>query len=571
MRYTLISLLLLTGFFFTSCGDSETAVEDMVAEGGKKYGGEFKFMSTEKITTLFPVSTGDQYSSRVVAQLYESLLRLDPESMKVVPAIAESFEVSQDAKVYTFKIRKGVRFHADDCLSENREVNAKDVKLSLELACSGLKSNKVSYLLVNRIKGAAEFNKNSKNSLPKSGVSGIKVLDDYTVQITLENSFTGFEKILTHTSLGILPQEAWDKYGEGMDKHPVGTGPFSLESFSSDKIVLTRNNNYWRKDEFGNQLPFLSKVIMTYTEEKRSEIMAFRKSEIDLVLEIPVEEIEHILGTLQEAQDGKNVKHKVESSSSMSMNYIAMAINSKEFGDVRVRRAFNMAINRDDLIETSLEGEGWPANNGFVPKMLDYPNDRVRGHAFNLEKAQALMAEAGYPNGKGFPEQMFYVNAVDGSPAHRMCKAIAEQLKTNLGVTLKIKLCTIEEREAAINSGKTKIWRAGWIADYPDPENFLAMFYGGNISDQGSMMNNFKYQSDAYDKLFERALLESDPKKRAELFLQCDQMVIDEAAVMPVLTDDHIVMVNARVRDFKTNSMESLNLTEIFIKEPKKN
>lgn len=570
MRYILISLLVLTGMLFTSCGDSETVVEDLVAEGGKKYGGEFKFMSAEKITSLFPAASSDQYSSRIVGQIYESLLRIDPETMQVVPAIAESFKVSQDAKVYTFKIRKGVLFHADDCISEGREVNAHDVKLSLELACSGLKSNDVAYLLVNRISGAAEFNKKSKTSLPKEGVSGIKVLDDHTVQITLENSFTGFEKVLTHSALGVMPKEAWEKYGEDMATHPVGTGPFALESFADDKIVLTRNNHYWRKDEFGNQLPFLSKVIMTYAQDKRSEVMAFRNSEIDLVLEIPVEEIEHILGTLKEAQDGKNVKHKVESCPSMSINYIAMAINSEEFGDVRVRRAFNMAIDRDAIIDNYLEGEGWSASNGFVPKMQNYPSEEVMGLSFNPDEARALMAQAGYPNGNGFPEQNFYVNAIEGSMSHKMCKAIAQQLKENLGVTLNIKLCTIEERADAIRSGKAKIWRAGWVADYPDAENFLSMFYSQNIGEQSSVMNDFHYQSDAYDKLFQSALLEVDQNKRLKLFVQCDQMVIDDAAVIPVMTDDHIVMVNARVRDFAANSMESLNLTEIFIKEPKK-
>jgi peptide/nickel transport system substrate-binding protein len=570
MRYTLISLFLLSGLFFTSCGDTETAVEDLVAEGGKKYGGEFKFMSTEKIASLFPASASDQYSSRIVGQIYESLLRIEPSSMKVVPAIAESFEVSQDAKVYTFKIRKGVHFHADECIDESREVNAHDVKLSLEIACSGLKSNKVAYLLVNRIAGAAEFNRKSKTSLPKEGVSGIKVIDDHTVQITLENSFTGFEKILTHIALGIMPTEAWEKYGEDMSTHPVGTGPFALESFADDKIVLTRNSNYWRKDEFGNQLPFLSKVIMTYADDKRSEIMAFRNSEIDLVLEIPVEEIEHILGTLKDAQEGKNVKHKVESCPSMSINYIAMAVHSKEFSDVRVRRAFNLAINRDDIIDNYLEGEGWSAGNGFVPKMQNYPAEKVNGHSYDPEQARALMAQAGYPNGSNFPEQNFYVNAIEGSMSHKMCQAVAKQLKENLGVNLKIKLCTIEEREKAIRAGKTNIWRAGWVADYPDPENFLSMFFSRNIGEQSSVMNDFQYQSDAYDKLFQSALRESDPEKRMSLFVQCDQMVIDDAALMPIMTDDHIVMVNARVRDFGANSMESLNLTEIFIKEPKK-
>lgn len=570
MRYILFSLFILSGLVFTSCSEGEVDVDSLKAVGGKKYGGEFKFMSTEKITSLLPTSSADQYSSRIIAQLYEPLLRLDPQTMAVVPAVAESFTVSQDAKVYTFKIRKGIKFHTDECLSNGHELDAHDVKFTLDLACSGLEVNHIAYLLVNRIKGASEFNKKTAKSLTENGVSGVKVIDDYTVQITLEKSFSGFENILTHSSLGIFPKEAWDKYGKEIGKHPVGTGPFALESMSDEKIVLKRNNAYWRKDEFGNQLPFLSKVIMTYTKDKRSELMAFRNAEADLVLEIPVEDIEHILGTLQEAQEGKNIKHRVESESSMSMSYIAMAINSDEFSDVRVRKAFNMAVNRESIIDDWLEGEGWAATNGFVPKMKNYPTESVKGHVFNPEKARSLMKDAGYPNGENFPALDFYVNTTEGSPAHKMCLAVAAQLKENLNVELNIKLCTIDEREAAISAGKAKIWRAGWIADYPDPENFLAMFYSGNILNQSSMMNRFMFKSTAYDELFEQALLESDPDKRTALLVKCDQLVIDEAALMPIMTDDHIVMVNARVRDFKANSMESLNLTEVFIKEPKK-
>jgi peptide/nickel transport system substrate-binding protein len=570
MKYLLLISIALSGFFMTSCTETETDVENLVAIGGKKYGGEFKFMSSEKINSLIPTSSSDHYSSRIVSQIFEPLLRLDPTTMKVTPALAESFSVSDDATVYTFKIRKGVFFHNDDCFGNDaHEVNAHDAKFSLDLACSGLDINHVNYLLVNRIQGAREFNKATKTTFDAKGVSGITVVDDYTLQVKLSAAFSGFENIITHASLGIFPKEAYDKYGKDLYKHPVGSGPFALESMTDDKITLKRNNNYWKKDEFGNQLPFMSKIIMTYTKDKRSELLAFRESTIDLVLEIPVEEIEHILGTLQEAQEGKNVKHKVESEKSLSMAYIAMACESPEFSNVDVRRAFNLAVNREEIIDTKLEGEGWPATNGFVPSMNNYPNENVKGHVFNVAKAQALMSKAGYANGKGFPALDFYVNATEGSAAHKLCQAIADQLKTNLNVDLNIKLCTMDERQDAIASGEAKIWRAGWIADYPDPENFLALFYGGNIT-QESKVNLFKFQSEEFDKLFESAISEANPEKRTELLVKCDQIVVDEAALMPVLTDDHIVMINARVRNFKANSMESLNITEVFIKEPRK-
>jgi ABC-type oligopeptide transport system substrate-binding subunit len=569
MRYTLFSIFLLAGLAFTSCG-GDTPVEELVAKGGKAYGGEFKFMSGEKITSLLPTACADHYSSRIISQIYEPLLRLDPNTLKVVETVAESFKVSNDAKVYTFKIRKGILFHDDDCFGgKDHELDAHDVKFSLDMACSGLKENAIGYLLINRIKGAQAYADKTTKAFAAGGVSGIKVVDNHTIEITLVNTFSGFENVLTHSSLGIFPKEAYDKYGAEIGNHAVGTGPFALETMGDDKIVLKRNSHYWRSDEFGNQLPFMSKVIVTYAQDKKSELMAFRKSEIDLVLEIPVEDIDHVFGSLKEAQEGKNIKHKVESESSMSMTYMAFANSSKEFSDVRVRKAFNIAINRDVIVDKWLEGEGWPANHGFVPAIGNYPIDKIKGHKFNVALAQSLMSQAGYPKGKNFPALDFYVNTKEGSPVHKLCQAVAKQIKDNINVDLNIKLCSIEERTEAIVNGKAKVWRAGWIADYPDPENFLAIFYGDNTGVDG-MMNSFNFKSDAYDAMYEKAVSEPDAEKRTQLLLKCDQMVIDEAAVMPLMTDDNIVMLNARVRDFKANAMESLNLTEVFIKEPKK-
>lgn len=568
MRQLFIILVSATTLFLTSCGENKP--EQKEAIGGKMYGGEFKFMSSEKVMSLFPISTGDIYSQRLNSQIFEPLLKIDMESMNVVPAIAESYNVSDDAKTFTFKIRKGVRFHEDDCFEDgSREVTAQDVKYSLEMACSGLAMNQMSYLLVNRIVGADSFNKNSKSSLPKTGVSGITVKDDYTLEIKLVESFIGFDKILTHTNLSVFPREAYEKYGKEITKHPVGTGPFMLETFDDKGVALKRNENYWRKDELGNQLPFLDKVVMTYAKDKKSELMAFRNKGVDIVLEIPVEEIENVFGTLQEAQAGKNIKHKVESESSMNINYVAFAIESPEFKDERVRKAFNLAVNRIEIVDKNLMGEGWAVEHGFVPQMDNYPSEKVKGHSFNVASAQALLAQAGFPNGKNFPTLDFYVNSIKGSAAHKMCMGVAEQLKKNLNINLNIKLCTLDERDRAIANGTAKIWRSGWVADYPDPENFLSLFYSGNISENNTSVNSFKFRNAEFDALFEKALRELNTEKRNALFVKCDQMTVDQAAVMPIVTDDFMIMVNARVRDMKTNSMEYLDFSSIYIKEPK--
>lgn len=561
---------LLIGFtlLLSSCGGDATNTKDLKAEGGKIYGGQFSFMSSEKVESLFPMSVTDVFSNRLTSQLYESLLKIDVSTLEVAPCVAQSFSVSEDARVFTFKIRKGIFFQDDECFGgKGRELTAEDVKYSLDMACSGLDINVVSYLLVDKITGAKEFNKNSKKSLPKGGVSGIKLVNENTVEIHLNEPFVGFDKVLTHSSLGIFPREAYEKYGNDIKTHPVGTGAFMLDEMNNEQIILKRNPNYWGKDEFGNKLPFLDKVVMTYTKNKKSELLAFSKREIDLVLQIPVEDIENVFGSLEDAENGKNVKHKVESESSMKMVYIGFACQSKEFSDERVRKAFNMAFDRQSIVDNSLEGEGYPALDGFVPPFETYPGEKVNGFAFNPELAKSLLAEAGYPGGKGFPAIEIYVNTKEGSGDHKMVKGVAVQIKANLGVDLKIKLCTIKERNDAITSGKAKMWKGGWIADYPDPENFLCLFYGKNIAGGSSGVNDFKFKDDTFDVLYEKSLKELNHDKRNGLMLSCDQLIVDKAAVMPILTDDFIVMVNVRVKDFKTNAIQTLDFSRIYIKE----
>lgn len=560
-------LLLLTLALVLSCKEDKPQ-EDKVIDvvGSVRYGGDFKFMSKEKVSQIFPLSITDVYANRVASQIFEGLLKIDTKSMEVVPAIAKSYKKSDDSKVFTFNLNEGIYFHDDECFPEGkgREVKAQDFKYSLEMACSKNNLNKIAWLLKDKILGANDYYNGEAES-----VEGIKVIDDYTLEIKLESPFSAFQKILSHNGLSVFPKEAIEHYGDDVVTNPVGTGAFMLEELTADKIVLKSNKNYWGTDEFGNQLPFLDRVIMTYSKTKEDELLAFRAEEIDLVLDIPVEEVENVLGSLREAQEGKNVKHKVDSKSSMSISYYGFAHESKLFSDKKVRKAFNLAIDREAIIDTWLEGEGWAAKNGFVPIMSGYPNSSVNGYTFDTDKAKALMAEAGYKDGANFPETKLYVNASEGSGVHKLAKAVVFSLKQNLGIDIRIKLCTIDEREKALRAGEAVFWRTGWVADYPDPENFLNLFYGGNMESSDINVNPFRYKNKKFDKLFEQAMAEVDEDKRMDLLAECDQIIIDDAVVMPLLTDDFVTMVNLKIRNFVSNEMEQLDFSTIFIKELK--
>ena len=562
-------LLIFTYLIVSGCGSGDDLSEKK-ANGGAAYGGIFRFKSSEKITTLLSVSSSSIYTQRVASQLFETLLTLDPESEKVVPGLAENYTVNPSATVFTFKIRRGVKFHEDDCFDgEERELTAHDVKNTLDFACSKSVDNEIYWMLINVIKGAKENYNSSKKGVLSKGVSGIKVINENTLSIELVYPFIGFDKLLAHRSLGVFPKEAFIKYGEEIGKHPVGTGPFMLEEWDEEKITLTRNSNYWKKDEFGNQLPFLSGVEVTYAKDKKSELLAFRNQEIDLVLQIPAEEIDNVLGSLADAQAGKNIKHKIDSKASLSTAYYGFANGSEPFNNPNVRKAFNLAIDRDFLVNNWMQGDGYPCINGFVPAMGDYDDTKIKGYGFDIAQAKELIAKAGYPGGSGFPKISLYVNTKEGSVIHKLALGVIKQLKENLNITIPIKLCSIEERDKAILNGDAKFWRGGWIADYPDPENFLNLFHSKNIGSTSVISNPFRYKSVTYDKMLEMAMKESNPIKRTNLFVQCDQQVIDEAVVMPIYHSDFMTMINNRVKNFHTNATEIIDCSRIFIREAK--
>jgi len=555
---------------FLSCKSREETVP-LKAKGGKVYGGEFRFISPEVISKLFPVTSTDVYSQRINTQLFETLLQLDIQTMEVKPLIAESFQVNDDATVFTFQIRKGIYFHKDPCFGGiGRELTAADVKFSLEMACAGFHGKSSVNLFIDKVKGARSFYEKTRNSFTNTGIQGIKLLDNNSIQIELQEPFVGFDKILTMPNLSIFPPEAYKYYGKLWPLHPVGTGPFILERMDESGIILSRNSNYWRKDELGNQLPFLSKVIMTYAKDKKQELQAFTNKNIDIVLDIPAEEIQFFLGSLKDAQDGKNVKHKVESKSSFSIDYVGFNCNSSEFSNVKVRKAFNYAINRKALVDNWMGGEGWPATNGFVPPLGGFDIGKVRDIVSKPETAKQLLAEAGYPGGKGFPELTFYVNAKAGSSIHNMCLGIADQLERTLSVKLKIKLCTLDELNNAISSGLAKIWRSGWIADYPDAESFLSLFYSSNVSNKTSEENRFAYVNSDFNLKMKLASSERNVSTRNDLYVKCSQIIVDDSPVIPIINNDFIVMVNTRVKNFHTNEMQMLDFSSIFIKDPEK-
>lgn len=538
-------------------------------EGGKFRGGVLRLNSIEDYTSLFPVAINDIYSTHIAGQCYEGLFKFNQKTLQAEPCLAESFEIDNSKKVYTFHIRKGVYFHDDECFPEGkgREMNANDFKYCFDFICSSHEENKWPTLFRDRIVGAADYADGKSKS-----VEGIKVIDNYTLQLTLIDPFAGLPDLLAVLAAAVYPKEAIDKYGyTGMHNKMVGTGPFLPTVLKNgENVEFIRNEKYWKKDEFGNQMPYLAKITFSFIKTKPEELKSFQDGNLDMVWGLPVEEIPNIMADFEEALEGANRQFDLQSVNSLNIQYYGFLFTSETFKDVRVRKAFNYAVDRDSLVEFVLQGEGIPAHHGFVPPMSGYPTENVKGFDYNPKLAADLMKQAGFPGGKGFPEVTLHLNS-SGGTNEKIATYIQGMLKQNLGVNIKLNVIPMAELHPQAEKGQLDFWRFGWIADYPDPSNFLYLFHGKNIdSTKESSINYFRYTNPAFDELYEQALKEIDDKKRMELYAQCDQLLMDDAVVMPLLFNVDIRLINPEVTDFDINELEYRDLSVVYFTQKNK-
>jgi oligopeptide transport system substrate-binding protein len=561
--------------FLASCGDSvdgNEQEEDPSAlnqvEGGKFEGGVLRLNSIEDYTSLFPVAINDVYSNHVACNVYEGLFRFNQKTLETEPSLAQSFDIDNSKKVYTFKIRKGVKFHDEECFSDGigREVDANDFKYTLDYICSNHESNKWNTLFRDVILGVGEYQNGSAKE-----VSGIKVIDKYTLEITLEDPLSALPEMLALLATAVYPKEAIDHYGyDGMNNHMVGTGAFIATNITNgDKVEFTKNKDYWRTDEFGNKLPFLSQIKISFIKDKKDELAAFKNDELDMVWGLPVEEIDDIMGTLEEAKAGENKEFEIQSVNSLNIQYYGFKFTSQVFSDVNVRKAFNYAVDRDSLVEYILDGEGVPAHNGFVPPMTSYPYESVNGFNYNPSLAKELMAIAGYANGAGFPELTLNLNKSGGTNV-KIAEFMIKMLHDNLGVNVVTETMPMAELYPKVEAGELDFWRFGWIADYPDPASFLHLFHSGNVDGKAAQANYFDYSNPEYDRVYEAALKEIDKEKRNQLYAQADQFIIDDAVIMPLMFNVGIRLMSPLVKDFDINEMEYRDLAVVRMTEKKK-
>ncbi len=574
----IIALVLVA---FTACGGGENNGDgtDREAKGPVHYGGTFKLNEVEDFDNLYPLNITDAVSYRIANQVYEGLVELDQDSLTIQPALAKSWEVKDSARRFVFHLREDVRFHKDSCFKNQKEraFTASDVKYCFDKLCSSTSQNQLFWLFKNKVKGATKYHESTEKGDPlKGGVPGIEKVDEHTVAIELNYPYPGFLKLLAHAGCFIYPKEAYEHYGEDMRSNTVGTGPFKLDRVQEGvSVVLSRNNDYWDVDQYGNSLPYLKGIKINFIKEKATELSEFRNDKLDMVYRLPVESIGEITGELDEARkkQKKQLPFKLQSTPSMAIQYYGFQHKSELFSNKHLRKAFNYAIDREKITKFTLEGEGIPARNGIIPPSFSYyDTKKVSGYEVNKEKAKKHLRKAGYEKGKEVPTIQLHLNS-GGKTNVQVAEAIQNMLKENLGVKIELNVMPMSQLLEKMEKGKANFFRTGWIADYPDPENFLNLLYGAHVPEkmsERSSVNKSRYQSAKFDSLFEAGLRTMDRKKRMELFRKADQVAMDDAAIIPLFYDENMRLIKPEVRNFPMNAMERRDFTRVYFAQEEK-
>ncbi len=463
------------------------------------YKGDFTICNESEPQGLDPALIEGVPEHRIYMSLFEGLIASNPEDASPVPGVAKSWTVSPDGKTYTFKLRKTK-------WSDGTPITAHTVVKSWMRFLDPKTAAPYAWFPNMFIAGAEDYN--SGKSGPES--VQIKALDDYTFQMNLVGPLPYVLGALEHYSFAIVPLHVIEKHGKNWTKpgNFVSNGPFKLESWEpQSKLTVVPNPEYWDKGAVS-----LERVTYLPIEDENTAHNVYLNGESDWVTDVPVDQLEDA-----ELRDDYHV------SPYLGTYYYVINVKEKPFDNVKVRKALSMALNRDDLV-TKVMKAGEIATGAMVPDMSGYK--QIKGNIGNIEMAQKLMAEAGYPGGKGFPEFTILYNTSENHK--KVGEYVQQQWAENLGVNIKLMNQEWKTYLATRREHQFQVARAGWIGDYQDPNTFLDMFMTGGA------MNGGQFANAEYDKLIKKAAtMAAGPERMATMQAAEKIFIENEQAVIP--------------------------------------
>ncbi|HHL58070.1 MAG TPA: ABC transporter substrate-binding protein [Bacteroidetes bacterium] len=506
----------------------------------------FRYNEASGIMTLDPVYARDQAHIWVCNQLYNGLVQLD-EQLNVIPSVALTWEISKDGLTYVFHLRNDVFFHQDEVFQgKDRKVTAADFVYSFRRLASPETASPGAWVLSPVARKESEL--------------AIEAVNDSTLVIHLEKPFPPFLSILSMQYCSVLPREAVEFYKNDFRKHPVGTGPFYLRNWEENiKMVLRRNSSYFERA--GDvKLPLLDAVSITFVEDKMTAFLEFTKGNLDFLSGIYPSYKDELLNRKGELREKYTDKFRMISVPYLNTEYLGIlvdtSVKNNPLKDLRLRQAINYGFDREKMIRFLRNGIGIPGNRGMIPKgMPAYGEQATYGYHYNPDKSRALIGQL---KDEGYTLQG--IQLVTTSDYLDLCKFVQAQLD-EIGLQIEIEVVPPAVAIELRAHSRVNFFRASWIADYPDEENYLSLFYSKNFAPDGP--NYTHYANSRFDKLFEQAYLENDRKKRSELYRVMDSIVMSDAPVVVLYYDEAVRFLNKEVKGMRVNPINLLDLKEV--------
>jgi oligopeptide transport system substrate-binding protein len=533
-------IIITTGFLFTACHSHLTS--------NKK---TFHYNEPTGIASLDPAFAKNQSVIWPVHQLYNTLVQTDAH-LNIVPSLAVSWEISGDKKTYLFHLRRDVFFHDNQAFpgGKGRRLNASDVLYSFSRLLDKRTASSGAWIFNERISGDDAF----------------QATDDSTFQLRLLTPFHPILGLLSMQYCSIVPHEAVEKYGKDFRSHPCGTGPFQFKSWEEGQdLILIKNDNYFEKDSSGVRLPYLDAIKISFFDNRATEFLLLQQGRLDFMNDIDPSFKDEVLNKKGELKKDWEGKIQLSKSPYLNTEYLGIVVDSSlpavkasPLRLLKIRQAINYGFDRRKMITYLRNSIGTPAESGFIPPGLPgFDSTKVHGYHYNPTKAIQLLQEAGFPDGEGLPVITLKTIDIYADLAGFIARQLEEiGIKVQIDITQKSLLLEETAKSQAV------FFRASWIGDYPDAENYLSVFYSVNPSPP----NYTRYKNQQYDQLYRNSLIENNDSIRYDYYRKMDQLVINDAPVVPLWYDEVIHFVNPAVSGFEANGLNLLELRHVRIR-----
>jgi peptide/nickel transport system substrate-binding protein len=492
-------------------------------DANAKAGGSAVVTYQNDVATLDPAIGYDWQNWSMIKSLFDGLMDYKPGTTELVKDLAQDYSISDDGMVYTFTLRKGVKFQ------NGRELKASDVKYSFERTVNP-KTQSPGAGFFSAIAGYDEMAASKSEHL-----SGVEVVDDYTVKVTLKQPNATFLHVMAINFASIVPKEEVDKWGADFGKHPVGTGAYSLAQWKlGQQIVFKKNPLYYQAG-----LPHLDTITFEIGQDPTVALLRLQKGEVDIAGDgVPP-------AKFLEFKNNPDYKKLLVTGDQLQTGYVTLKTTLPPFDNLKVRQAVNMAISKDRIVRI-INGRAVPANQPLPPAMPGY-DKAFKGYPYDVEGAKKLLAEAGHPN--GFDTELYVMNT---DPQPRIAQSIQQDL-AKVGIRVQIKALA-QANVIAAGSAKDQapmVWSGGmaWIADFPDPSNFYGPILGCDGAVEGGW-NWALYCNKALDAAATKADSMAKPEQQAErteLWKKVFTDVMADAPWVPVFNEQRFTVRSNRM------------------------